>query len=173
MNDLEQEIYNLISMSFMRLDVGDQHLMRRFGLTLTQSWALVHLSEPAGRSLSELAQLLICDKSNVTSVVDKLEEDGLAERKRGKAGDRRYTRVVLTEQGRKLRQAVMHAREYMVRERLHTIDSADLRQLHALLQQLAQNLMTQYKQDEETRIVEEAYAQSAASLSMPETHAVT
>jgi len=60
--------------------------MRHFGLTITQFWALVHLEDEEGRSLSELANLLICDKSNVTSIVDKMEEMGLAERKRGKAG---------------------------------------------------------------------------------------
>ena len=173
MNELEQEIYNLISMSFMRLDAGDQHLMRRFGLTLTQSWALVHLSQPEGRSLTELADLLLCDKSNVTSVVDKLEEEGLAERKRGKAGDRRYTRVVLTEQGHQVRQTITQAREQMIRERLRAIENTELHQLHTLLQQLAQQLMEQYKENEETKIIEEAYKQSAASLSMPETSALS
>jgi hypothetical protein len=67
-NGLEQEIYRLISDAFIQLDTCDQQLMRRFGLTVTQSWALVHLGDPEGRSLSELARLLICDKSNVTLV---------------------------------------------------------------------------------------------------------
>src|SRR5919109_1328896 len=97
--DVAPMIYQLLSQSFIRLDTGDQQLMRKFGLTVTQSWALVHLEDAEGRSLSELANLLICDKSNVTSIVDKLETDGLAVRQRGKAGDRRYTRVVLTERG--------------------------------------------------------------------------
>ena len=173
MDDLEQEIYNLLSQSFIRLDTGDQHLMRRFGLTLTQSWALVHLGDPEGHSLSNLADLLICDKSNVTSVVDKLEEEGLAERKRGKAGDRRYTRVVLTEQGHVLRRTVMAAREQMVRERFRDMLQHDQRQLHTLLQQMARNLTTQYEQNEETKIIDDAYEQSTASSSRTETQAVT
>ncbi len=172
MSELEQEVYNLISLSFIRLDMGDQHLMRRLGLTLTQSWALVHLSNPEGRSLSELANLLICDKSNVTSVVDKLEEEGLAERKRGKAGDRRYTRVVLTEQGHALRETVIRARDHMVRERLRNIASSDLHQLRTLLQQVAQNLTMQYNRDEETKIIEDAYKQSTDQLATPETQAI-
>ncbi len=49
------------------------------------------------------------------SIADKLEENGLAVRKRSKAGDRRYTRVVLTERGQQLRRAVIAAREYMIR----------------------------------------------------------
>ena len=173
MDDLEQKIYSLLSQSFIRLDMGDQHLMRRFGLTLTQSWALVHLGDPEGHSLSNLAHLLICDKSNVTSVVDKLEEEGLAERKRGKAGDRRYTRVVLTEQGHALRHAVMTAREQMVRERFRDMSQYDQHQLHTLLQQMAHNLTAQYEQNEETKIIDDAYEQSTASSSRTETQAVT
>jgi DNA-binding MarR family transcriptional regulator len=172
-DDLEQEIYNLLSQSFIRLDTSDQHLMRRFGLTLTQSWALVHLGDPEGHSLSNLADLLICDKSNVTSVVDKLEEEGLAERKRGKAGDRRYTRVVLTEQGHALRRTIMAAREQMVRERFRDMSQHDQRQLHTLLQQMAHNLTTQYEQNEESKIIDDAYERSTASLSRTETQAVT
>jgi DNA-binding MarR family transcriptional regulator len=158
--EVEQKIYQFMSQSFMRLDVGDQMLMRRFGLTLTQSWALVHLEQPEGRSLTELASLLICDKSNVTAIVDKLEEEELAVRKRGKAGDRRYTRVVLTERGHQLRRAVIAAREHMVRERLHSISGHDLYQLYDSLQKLRNTLVTQYEDDEETRIIEHAFAQN-------------
>ena len=88
--ELEKEISQFLAQSFLELDEGERQLMKPFGLTLTQYWALVHLKKEEGRSLSELADLLICDKSNVTSVVDKLEESGLAVRKRGKAGDRRF-----------------------------------------------------------------------------------
>jgi DNA-binding MarR family transcriptional regulator len=162
-DDLAQEIYQLISQSFMRLDTADHLLMRRFGLTLTQSWALVHLSEDEGHSLSELANLLICDKSNVTGIIDKLEEDGLAVRKRGKAGDRRYTRVVLTESGHQLRRRVIEARKHMVSERLRALSEHDLLQLHSSLQNLAHHLVAQFESNEEAQIIERAYTQNQAS----------
>lgn len=159
MGDLEQEIYQLLSQSFMRLDTGDHQLMRKFGLTLTQSWALVHLGDTEGRSLSELAQLLICDKSNVTSIVDKLEDDGLAVRKRGKAGDRRYTRVVLTEQGHQLRQAIIAAREHMIRERFRPLNEHEQRQIHNALQKLTIMLKSQFEHGKETQIIQHTFAQ--------------
>src|SRR5437588_7283289 len=90
--ELEKEISQFLAQSFLELDEGERQLMKRFGLTLTQYWTLVHLKSEEGRSFSELADLLICDKSNVTNIVDKFEERGLAERKRGKEGDRRYIR---------------------------------------------------------------------------------
>lgn len=156
----EQEVYELISQSFIHLDTCDQQLMKRFGLTVTQSWALVHLENPEGRSLSELANMLSCDKSNVTGIVDKLEEVGLAERKRGKAGDRRYTRVVLTEQGHKLRRAVMAARENMVKERLGALKAPELDQLHHSLQRLVDLLQYQLDHNEVPQIIERSIEQS-------------
>src|SRR5216683_4009135 len=130
---VELEIARLVSSVFIHLDECDRQITKRFGLTTTQYWALVHLEDPQGRSLSELAALLICDKSNVTSVVDRLEEAGLAERKRGKAGDRRYTRVVLTTEGQELRERVMAAREHLLEKRLRSINADDLLQLvHSL-----------------------------------------
>jgi DNA-binding MarR family transcriptional regulator len=161
---LEQEVYQLLSHSFIRLDTTDMYLMRRFGLTLTQSWALVYLDNSEGRSLSELASLLVCDKSNVTSIVDKLEKDGFAARKHGKAGDRRYTRVILTDAGHQLRNAVMSARAAMVRERLQTLAPQDLHRIHHALQELATLLNSQYEQGEEPQIVEHAFAHSQQSL---------
>lgn len=165
MSDLEQQIYQLISQSFIRLDTGDHNLMKRFGLTITQSWALVHLGDAEGRSLSELADLLMCDKSNVTSIVDKLEEEELATRKRGKAGDRRYTRVILTDKGQRLRKAVMQARATMVTQRLQELDHQELCKLHDSLQQLVTLLTTQFEQEKETHIIEQSYEGNAALIS--------
>src|SRR5579859_7658080 len=159
-DEVEQSIYQLMSESFMRLDVGDTLLMRRFGLTLIQSWALVHLEQPQGRSLTELASLLICDKSNVTAIADKLEEEGWAVRKRGKAGDRRYTRVILTEEGHQLRRAVVAAREQMIRERLHVLSHHDLQQIHTSLEKLRHLLVTQYENNEEAQIIEHAFEEN-------------
>ena len=163
LGDLEQEVYRLISDAFIQLDTCDQQLMRRFGLTVTQSWALVHLKDPEGRSLSELARLLLCDKSNVTGIVDKLEEAGLAERKRGKAGDRRYTRVVLTAQGQRLRSIVIPAREHMIKARLGVLEAHDLLQLYTSLQQLTETLRSQFEADEIPQILENAVEHSRAT----------
>ncbi len=152
--ELEKEISDFLAQSFMELDEGERQLMKQFGLTLTQYWALVHLEEEEGRSLSELADLLICDKSNVTSIVDKFEENGLAERRRGKAGDRRYIRVVLTPQGQELRVVLMAAREHLLRQRFQSLKTEHLQQLREPLQQLAQALQSQFKQNEVRSMIE-------------------
>ena len=161
---IEQEISRLISRSFIHLDDSDRQLMKRFGLTVTQFWTLVHLQDEEGRSLSELADLLICDKSNVTSVVDKLEETGLAERKRGKAGDRRYTRVVLTKEGHELRNRVVAAHEHLTQLRLRILPPEVQHQLVTSLQALSLVLQTQFEADEVTTFIELAVEQSQTEV---------
>jgi DNA-binding MarR family transcriptional regulator len=145
---VELEIARLVASVFIHLDECDRQITKRFALSTTQYWALVHLEDPQGRSLSELATLLICDKSNVTSLVDRLEEAGLAERKRGKAGDRRYTRVVLTNQGQAVRKQVKAAREHLISTRLHPLGSESLQQLYGTLLQFDTLLGKQFANGE-------------------------
>ena len=165
--DLEKEISQSLAQSFLELDEGERQLMKRFGLTLTQYWALVHLEREEGCSLSELADLLICDKSNVTSLVDKLEGRGLAERKPGKNGDRRYIRVVLTAQGHQLRTKVMAAQEYLLKMRFQTLNSENLQKLREPLRQLASILQAQFKNNEVPIMIENTIEHIRAEQGMP------
>jgi DNA-binding MarR family transcriptional regulator len=54
------------------------------------------------RKMSELAQSLCCDNSNVTGIVDRLEERGLVRREAAE-GDRRVRLLVLTDEGERMR----------------------------------------------------------------------
>ena len=54
------------------------------------------------RKMSELAQALFCDNSNVTGIVDRLEERGLVRREAAE-GDRRVKLLVLTKEGERVR----------------------------------------------------------------------
>lgn len=69
-------------------------------LSQQQALALRELDEPT--SMRELAGRLLCDASNVTGLVDRLEARGLVER-RVDAEDRRVKWLVLTASGRQLR----------------------------------------------------------------------
>jgi DNA-binding MarR family transcriptional regulator len=54
------------------------------------------------RKMSELANALFCDNSNVTGIVDRLEERGLLRRKASKK-DRRVKWLILTKEGERMR----------------------------------------------------------------------
>jgi DNA-binding MarR family transcriptional regulator len=53
------------------------------------------------RTMSEVANALQCDNSNVTGIVDSLEEKGLAQR-RASEEDRRVKLIELTKEGRRV-----------------------------------------------------------------------
>lgn len=82
-----------------------EHLTARrepFGLSPVQCHVL-HLLEPGrGVPMSRLAEALACDASNVTGLVDRLEERGVVER-RPSAEDRRVKVLDLTATGARLR----------------------------------------------------------------------
>jgi DNA-binding MarR family transcriptional regulator len=67
---------------------------------------LRHLVPGATATMISLARVLRCDDSNVTGLVDKLEERGLIER-RGDPNDRRVKLVVLTDAGQAVREDLL------------------------------------------------------------------
>jgi DNA-binding MarR family transcriptional regulator len=76
---------------------------QEFDLAPQQGMALRALHEP--RPMGELAKFLACDNSNVTGIVDRLEERGLVER-RPAEHDRRVKLIVLTEEGHRVRREI-------------------------------------------------------------------
>ncbi|MEV3990671.1 MarR family transcriptional regulator [Streptomyces sp. NPDC049837] len=76
----------------------------RLGLTAPQATALRELTGPM--TMRELADRMSCEPSNATFVVDKLEKQGLIER-RPHPTDRRAKQLVLTEEGAALRSRLL------------------------------------------------------------------
>jgi DNA-binding MarR family transcriptional regulator len=72
----------------------------KLGLTAAQATALRELSGPM--TMSELAERMGCEPSNATVVVDRLEGQGLLER-RPHPSDRRAKQLTLTSDGTELR----------------------------------------------------------------------
>jgi DNA-binding MarR family transcriptional regulator len=77
---------------------------RDLGLTPATLGAVARLGEP--RTMGEIAELLGCDPSNVTGIVDALEGRGLAGR-RPSAADRRVKVIELTAAGEELHAEVI------------------------------------------------------------------
>lgn len=73
-----------------------------FALSPPQLFALRSLEPDEPAPMSRLAGVLRCDASNVTGIVDRLEDRGLVER-RPAPHDRRIKHLVLTDAGVELR----------------------------------------------------------------------
>jgi DNA-binding MarR family transcriptional regulator len=81
-------------------------LAAEFDLTPAQALALKRLEPNTPLPMSTLADVMICDASNVTGIVDKLEARGLIER-RPVEHDRRVKMLAVTKRGEELRRRFM------------------------------------------------------------------
>jgi DNA-binding MarR family transcriptional regulator len=77
-------------------------LCAELDLTAAQGHALRILDPKRPVPMSALAEALVCDASNVTGIVDKLESRGLIARQ-GNDLDRRVKQLAVTERGAQLR----------------------------------------------------------------------
>jgi DNA-binding MarR family transcriptional regulator len=84
------------------------------------------------RTMSEVAGALHCDNSNVTGIVDNLEEKGLAQR-RASEEDRRVKLIELTPEGRRVHTRLAKAFATPP-EWVDALSSADQQRLRDILQ---------------------------------------
>jgi DNA-binding MarR family transcriptional regulator len=120
----------LVGYFFARRDLH-MRVVQELGLTPGHMKTLFELDAEEGRSMGELATALVCDASNATWLVDRLEERGLVER-RSRPHDRRVKTVVLTPDGVKTKELLIE-RLSAPPEDLVAMDRADLDRLHEAL----------------------------------------
>jgi DNA-binding MarR family transcriptional regulator len=103
-------------------------IARELGLRPASFGALRMLDRP--RAMSEIAAVLHCDNSNVTGIVDGLEEKALVTRQPAEH-DRRVKLIALTAEGRRVRTRLTRAVEKPPAwvESLSTVDQRALRDL--------------------------------------------
>jgi DNA-binding MarR family transcriptional regulator len=109
-------------------------VLERLGLTPNDAKALNTLQEGEGRSMRSLAEEWLCDASNATWMVDRLEERGLAER-RTVPSDRRVKLVQLTPEGARVKQQMLEGMSEPPPELLE-LDEPELEALLELLAKL-------------------------------------
>ena len=110
-------------------------LAASFGLNPGAMHALLQLDPEEPQSMSSLAGAWKCDASNVTWLVDRLEEHGLAER-RPHPTDRRIRTVALTKKGAKVR-AQIEAKIYEAPPELRALPDRDLDALCRIFAKIA------------------------------------
>ncbi len=106
-------------------------VLKELGLTAGDMKALMALEPDQSRPMRSLAQVWDCDASNVTWMVDRLEERGYVERQL-LSTDRRVKRVALTSLGVKAK-AELLARLYEPPSGLVGLPLGDLNRLRAAM----------------------------------------
>jgi DNA-binding MarR family transcriptional regulator len=101
---LEGEVVGLWFEMQARLEAHFTELAAKYELTAIQAKVLLLLQPEGAMTMRSIAGLLQYDASNLTGVVDRLEEMG-AVRRQPHPSDRRAKGVVLTAEGQRMRKA--------------------------------------------------------------------
>jgi len=101
--DVDHEILELLLVLVDSFKDQFEAAVESAELNLAQGHLLMSLDEPT--QMSELARNMGFDASHITSIVDKLEDRNLVER-RPDTQDRRVKRIVLTPAGQKARDQI-------------------------------------------------------------------
>lgn len=136
---IEQDIYRMLTKTFLLLDDCDRRFFADYGLSTRQFWALQHLDRQQGCSMVDLSRVLFTDKSNVTSIVDRLEQLKFVTRTPDPR-DRRVTLVMLTPEGQHLRDKVNAQHQDLVLNLIHVMSNASLHSLLGSLQTISRNI---------------------------------
>ncbi|MFC6881460.1 MULTISPECIES: MarR family winged helix-turn-helix transcriptional regulator [Actinomadura] len=130
---LTEELYDCLFAIRTRVHAELKELAREAGLTDTQADALWRLSRGPEMTARRLADLLQCDASTATSMIDRLEKRGLVRRVPHPV-DRRAKVIQLTAEGCALRdRVVQHTTEHSP---FALLDRESRLRLHALLREV-------------------------------------
>lgn len=143
--NIQQAVYRLLTKAFILLDDCDRQFFAEYGLSTRQYWALQHLDEEQGRSMVDLSRVLFTDKSNVTSIVDRLERLNLVTRTMDPR-DRRVILVTLTPEGRHLRDRVKEEHDEHISNLICVLNNTDLQSLLVYLDSITHSIETHLEQ---------------------------
>lgn len=143
-DDLPGELYRRLQQIYVLLDDDDRRSLRALGLTPTQLNLMRLLDAPGegaqGRTISRLAELLLCTRGNVTRLVQRLVEAGLVRTEPDRA-DQRLVKVYLTDTGGQLLRVAQAHHGAANRLRFAGMTDEELRQLNELAGALAAQLV--------------------------------
>jgi MarR family 2-MHQ and catechol resistance regulon transcriptional repressor len=121
--------FNLLSQKKLESDLG------KIGLTPPQFYVLATIGYAGSLPFGEIGAKMMVTVSNLTGIVDRLEEKKLVLRKRDET-DRRVVHVTLTEKGTRLYKSTIPLFEKSISEIFSSLDLPTQKKLSALLRNL-------------------------------------
>lgn len=129
-------IYWLLLQIMFRAKHRMQLLAEEHGLTVMQAHSLTTLKPNEPLPMNVLSTYFMCDASNITGIVDRLEAQNLVER-RDDPKDRRVKMIALTSHGEALQRELLEQTASLEAERLKPLFTSDEQQeLRRLLRKL-------------------------------------
>lgn len=108
-----------------------------FGITWPQFHALYHINEQ-GTPIGDLAKSLMCNVSNLTGIIDRMESSGWVKREHS-TFDRRVWIIKSTPSGQALKQKILPQHYQNIEDRLKILTAAELKTMLHLLTILKNN----------------------------------
>jgi DNA-binding MarR family transcriptional regulator len=132
-------IYYTASMMKKRAD----DFFGQFGLTDVQFnlMELLHYQsgKEGGLSQAQLSDMMLVNRANITSLIDRMEKAGLVART-AHSKDRRFNIVKLTAKGKNLFEKVEPSYLEQVRKIMASLDTPELKKLMAMLEKVRRTL---------------------------------
>lgn len=132
---LAQNNYILLNMLSLLGGDGDQRLFQQYGLSAARFYLLGHLEIHGALTATDLCRLLLCDKANVTRLIDGLEKEALVTRQPDKADGRRIL-ITSTASGKKRWAQAHKAHQALNHTRFKNLTVAEAEVLEKLLERL-------------------------------------
>jgi len=135
----KQTITVLLHIAFKKIRKYFYEIADSYGLVPAQLAALRRLWENDGMKNTELGEELSLKTSTVTTLIDRMERDGLVCRIRNKE-DRRVVNIWLTEKGKELKEKVPDVENLIVEKMKRHFSAEELREFERLLRKFLETL---------------------------------
>lgn len=109
------------------------------GLTAPQFAILLHLNHRGPLSPSELSDILLVTQGNVTGLIQRMQKQGLVERRRS-SSDRRVLKIGITRAGAEKLDVIRPTWEKMVQQAIKPLNQDEQETLQKLLGKLREGL---------------------------------
>ena len=134
---LTLKVYKKLRRTTHNLKVDLKNKIKDTGYTWTQFHALYHIQKE-GIPVNELAHELNCNASNITGLIDRMQEKDLVFREHSRE-DRRVWKVKLTPAGEKVKNKLLPRHLQNIEENMNHLSQEELQSLYNLLEKLSLN----------------------------------
>jgi len=136
---MDESLHYLTMANQMLMQKTLMEQLKDTGLTIGQPKILDYLRTHDGSSQKEIAQACFLEAGSLTTILNKMEEKGLIER-RMLHGNRRTFHIFMTEEGKKKQQLIEKAFLQIEERALNGISEEDLGMFMAVYKKLYSNL---------------------------------
>ena len=151
---MEESLHYLIMANQALVQKALLERLRPVGLTIGQPKVLDYLKDHDGDSQKEIARGCHLEAGSLTSILNRMEEKGLIER-RMLNGNRRTSHVFMTEEGWKKQQLVEATFSRIEQQALLGVSNEEFATFMAVYQRIYRNLLDKCEGDCEEQSTEE------------------